>query len=158
MIHMAVGVNHRHHGPARPVPVVELKRGGGHLTADQGIHNDQAGIALDHVHIGEVETANLINPFAHLEQPGMVVQPRQPPEAGVHRVRRFIAVLEIIGAEIPHHPAVGVTANHVGVEVGDKATGGVIEVGAIVKRQSFVPGVVALHRGGLSGLGLVAHR
>jgi hypothetical protein len=107
VIEVAVRVNHRDDGLIRPVPAVEVDGGLRRLDQDQRVEDDEPGISLDDRHVGGVEAADLIDPIGDLEQAVRQVEPGLPPQAGVNRGRRPLAVEEPIGAEIPDDAAVG---------------------------------------------------
>jgi len=65
------------------VLVVKLETGARGFRGDQGIHDDQAAIPFDDVHVGQVEAAHLVQPLGHLEQAGDIVQLCLPPQAGI---------------------------------------------------------------------------
>ncbi|MNJ38148.1 hypothetical protein D3C77_329890 [compost metagenome] len=71
---MAVGVDHRHYRFLRTVSVVEVKTGLGHFSGHQRVNDNQPGVAFDDCHVGQVEAANLIDPFGDLEQAVVEVQ------------------------------------------------------------------------------------
>ena len=130
----------RHRLPAAMLPV-KLQRRPRHLGGDERIDDDDAPAALDDGHVGDVEAAHLVDAVGDLEQAVVHVEPRLPPQAGVHRVRRLLVREEGIVLEREDHPAFRVAEGDVG-QRGDEAARGVIEVLGIAERQRVQEGVV----------------
>ena len=59
VVDVRVGEEHRAHGALAPVGGVQGERGRGRLGRHQGVHDDDAAVALDHRHDGQVEAAHL---------------------------------------------------------------------------------------------------
>ena len=89
VVDVAVGEDHRHHRRGVEMLARQRERGAGGLDAGQRIHDDPAGLAADHRHVGEVVAAHLVDAVGDLEEPVDVVERRLPPEAGIGARRRF---------------------------------------------------------------------
>jgi len=61
MVHVAVGVDDRDHGPVTAVRAVQLQRCGGHLGRDQRVDHDETVVALDEADVGDIQAADLVN-------------------------------------------------------------------------------------------------
>ena len=107
MVDVAVRVDHRHHRLLRAMREIVRERRARDLGGGQRIDQDQAGVALDHRHVGDVEAAQLIEPVGDLEQAVGQVEPRHAPQAGIDRGRRQLAVDEGVLAQVPQHRAAG---------------------------------------------------
>jgi hypothetical protein len=58
---------------------VEGECRGCRLRGDQGVDDDDPLLPLDHVHVGEIEAAQLVDAGGELEQAGDAVQAAEPP-------------------------------------------------------------------------------
>ena len=152
VVDMAVAVDHGHHRLLRPMLEVQRHAGGRHLGADQRVDHDQAGIALDDRHVGDVDAAHLPHPVDHLEQAGDHVDPRMAPQAGVHAVGRGFLGQEAIGRQVPHRAAVG-AGDGTGRQVGHMAAAGVVEAAGVGQRQPAPRRMLAGPRDGGGRLG-----
>ena len=83
MVRVRMGEDHGADWPLPAVLVVKLHRGPRALDRGQRIHHDDAALALDQRHVGDVEPAYLIYARHHLKQAMMHVEPRLPPQAGI---------------------------------------------------------------------------
>ena len=99
-----------------------LRRLGGGETVD----DDPAGLAADEGGIGHIEAPDLPDSVGDLEDPVLRQELAVPPEAGVHR-RRGRTLHEVIGRQVPHHPAVGGGDLRI-LAGGDEAPVGKVEV------------------------------
>jgi len=82
MVGMGVGEDNGGDRPLAAVLEVQLHRSPRALDRGQRIHHDDAAVALDQRHVGDVEPAHLVDAGHHLEQAVMHVEPRLPPQAG----------------------------------------------------------------------------
>src|SRR5579883_2897021 len=139
MIGMGVGEDHRRNGTHATIPEIELHRGPRAFDRGQRIHHDDALVALDQRHVGDVEPAHLIDARHHLEQAMMHIEARLAPKAGVHRRRRLSLRQEAVRFEAPDHPALRRDYLRV-VNGADKAARGIREIGGIAERQSLTHG------------------
>ena len=94
VVHVAVGIDHRHHRLLGPVLIVEVEGGPGGFRRDEGIDHNDAGIALDEIDVGGVGAPDLIDPVGHLEQAGVGQELGLAPEAGVDGLGRGGAFLD----------------------------------------------------------------
>jgi hypothetical protein len=85
--------------------VIKLHRRAGALDRGQRVHDDDAAIALDQRHVGDVEPAHLVDSRDDLEQSVAHVEARLTPQARVHRWRRDFAGQEAVRLEAPDHSA-----------------------------------------------------
>ena len=146
MIDVAVRVDDRAHRAVAEVLAGKGHRGGGGFARGQRIHDDPAGLAFDQRQIGDVEAAQLPDAVRHLEQAGVVVEPRLTPEAGVDRGGCF-AVDEIEGGEIPDHLAGRITDH--ARRCGDETAHGVVEGLPVIEIESLAHGGVLRHHAGV---------
>ncbi|MNQ76954.1 hypothetical protein D3C85_918060 [compost metagenome] len=135
MIDVAVAVNHRDHGFARTVAVVQLKTCFRGLGDVKRVDDDQAIVTFDDGHVGQVDAAYLVDLVGDLEQAGIGIELRQAPQAGVHGVRGLLLLEEIVLMRIPHRIAIGIL--DLALEGGDQPAASVLIVGTILKRQLF---------------------
>ena len=87
VIGVAVGVDDRGDRPPAAVLEIEVEARARRLGRDQRIDDDQAALAFDDGHVGDVEAADLIDPVGDLEEPVVHVETGLTPEAGIHRRR-----------------------------------------------------------------------
>ncbi len=133
MVDVAVGVDHRDHGPIAPVTPVQLQRRGRHLGGDQRIDHDQTGVPLDEADVRQVQSANLIDARHDFVEALFRRQHALPPQTRMHR-RRCIARHEGVLVVVPHHPAVG-GLDDARRQRADESPVGVGEVGGVVEWQ-----------------------
>ena len=91
VVDVAVGVDEAGDRAIAAVLAVERQGGGRGLGRDQRVDDDDPALALDHVHVREVEAAQLVEARRHLEEAGDLVEPALPPEAGVGGVGALLA-------------------------------------------------------------------
>ena len=147
VVDVAVGVNHRDDGPRPSVLAVQGERRGRGLGGDQRVDDDDAGVAFDEADVGQVESANLVDPLDHLVQTLLGAQLALSPQAGVHCRWRF-GIEKRVDVVVPHHSSVG-SLDDAGFERAEESAVGGVEVGGVVERQ--VP--QGLSVGGLDGRG-----
>jgi len=123
----------------------------------QGIDDDHAAIALDQRHVGDIETAHLVDPGHHFKQPVMDVEAGLPPQAGVDRGRRVGVGQEPIGLETPDHPALGGGDPRM-VERTEKAARGLVEIARVREWQRLQRRRMPRHHRRRSLLGCFASR
>lgn len=87
--------------PLAAMPMVEIKRGTRALDRGQGVDDDDAAVALDQRHVGDIEPAYLVDAGHDLEQPVLHVEPRLPPQARIDRRRRLLSGEKAVGLETP---------------------------------------------------------
>ena len=87
MIAVGVRVKHRRDRPRPAMLAVQLQPRAGTFDGGQRVDHDHAGLALDQGHVGEIETADLVDAVADLEQAVVHVQLRLPPKARIDRGR-----------------------------------------------------------------------
>ena len=153
MIGMAVGVDHRGDGFCRAVGEIKIERGLRGLVRQQRIDQDQPAVAFDDGHVGDVEAAHLVDAVGDLEQAVDRVELRLPPQARIDRRRHLVLLQERIGFCVERRPAAG-PGDHAIRQRGDKPAFGVVEIGAVGKRQRFDEGVVGRAGGGFGVAGL----
>lgn len=113
---------------------VESEAGPGRLGGDQGIDHDEAALALEDRHVRDVESTDLIDALADLEEPVVQVEARLPPQAGIHRRRRLGMLEESVVAETPHDATLRVLDLDLR-QAGHEATPGVVEILRVRERQ-----------------------
>ncbi|MNT32228.1 hypothetical protein D3C72_1680980 [compost metagenome] len=128
---------------------VQVEAGARGLHRCQRVDHDQAGIALDDRHVGDIEATDLVDPIRHLEQPVVHVQLRLAPQAGVHGGRRPVLLEEAIGGQRPNHIALGIADLGV-IQRADKATARGLEVTPVLERQLLQHGRIGTG-GGIGG-------
>ena len=129
--------------------VVELEGERGRLGRDQRVDDDQASLTLDHVHVGQVGRADLIDAGRHLVEPAGGDELGLAPEAGVDRVGRL--AVEDVGelGEVPDHSPSSVGDPAPVRELGEEAPGDVVEVVGVVEREGI--GELPVGRTGVIG-------
>lgn len=125
-----VGVDQAGDRPVAAVLAVELQGRGGGLGGDERVDDDDAVVALDQCHVGQVQTAGLVDALRDLVQALPAHQPALPPQALVRGVGA-VSGQEAVGLGVPDHPAV-VRGDLGRVERGDEATVGVGEVLVVI--------------------------
>ena len=133
---VGVGVGEDHGGDRAQAAVLEIKLHRGARAFDRGqrVHHDDAAIALDQRHVGDVEAADLVDAGHHLEQPVLHVQPRLPPQARVDGGGRLLLRQEAIGLETPDHAPLRVGDPRM-VDRAHEAARGIVEIRGVGKRQ-----------------------
>ena len=126
VVDVAVGVDQAGDGTVATLLAVEGERRGGGLGRDQRVDHDDPPLALDDVHVREVEAAQLVEAGRQLEEPGDPHQLRLAPEVRVG-ARRRLAVEELVGAQVPDDAAV-LVLDHGRVEGGDEPAPRLFEV------------------------------
>ncbi len=134
VVDMAVRVDDGHHRLLRSMRIIVRERGARDFGGGERIDQDQAAVALDHRHVGDVEAAQLVEPLGDLEQAVGEVETGHAPQAGIDRGRRERAVDEGVFAQIPQHRPVGRAHHAVGNRRDQPALGG-LEVGDLAERQ-----------------------
>ena len=131
VVDVGVGVDDRRHRPLAAVGPVEREGRRRRLLGDEGIDDDDAVIALDEGHVREVEAAHLVDALGHLVEAVAGVELPLAPQA---RVGRFGAgpLQEGPAVHVPDPAPVGVTDRH-GLDAGDEAPIGVLEIGPVVE-------------------------
>jgi hypothetical protein len=132
VVAVRVGVDHPGHRAVAAVLPVQLERGRRGLRRDQRVDDDDAGVALDDRHVGQVKAAHLVDAWRHLEQPLSGAQLGLPPQARVHRVRAVGVEVGVL-LQVPHHPTLRV-GDDARIERFDQSTLRVLEVGAVGER------------------------
>jgi hypothetical protein len=107
VVDVAVGVDQAGDGTLTAMLAVEAQCRGGSLGRDQRVDHDDSLFPLDHVHVREIETAQLVEAGRQLEKTGDPSQLALPPEIRVSGVRWF-AVEEVVRAQIPDSAALRV--------------------------------------------------
>jgi hypothetical protein len=90
MIAMGVRVEDGRDRPRPAMLPVEFQARAGAFDRGQRVDHDHAGLALDQGHVGEIETSDLIDAVADLEQAVVHVELRLPPEAWIDRRGRAV--------------------------------------------------------------------
>ena len=121
MVDVAVGVEQPGDGAIAALLAVEGERRRRGLRRDQRVDDDDALLALDHVHVREVEPAQLVEPGASSNRPAMRFSWACRQRAGF-AVSGRIAVEETVGGEVPC-PAPVLAIDHRRVEGGDEPPG-----------------------------------
>ena len=134
MVGMGVGEDDGRHRPLAAMLEIQRHRGARAFDRGQRIHHDDAAVALDQRHVGDVEAAHLIDAGHDFEQPVVHVEPRLPPQARIHRRRGFGFGQKAIGLEAPDHPALR-RRNARMVQRAEKAARRLVEIARIGKRQ-----------------------
>ena len=96
VVDVAVGVEEPGDRALAAVLAVEREGGGGRLRRDQRVDDDDPVGALDHVHVGEVEAAQLEEAGGQLEEAGDAVEAGETPEARVRGVGGGLRVEEVV--------------------------------------------------------------
>jgi len=131
VVDVAVGVDQRRDGAIAAVLAVERQSRRRGLGGDQRIDHDDALAPLDHVHVGEVEAAQLEEARGEFEEAGDAAELRLAPEARVRR-RRRLAVEEVVGIELPDDATV-LVLDPGRIEGGDQAAARFLEVVAFLR-------------------------
>ncbi len=134
VIHMAVAVDHGGDGALAPVSPIEVESRASRLDRDQRVDDDEAPVALDKRHVGNVETAHLVNAICHLVQTVVHVEACLTPQAGIDRGGSRLVSQEGILAQAPNHTALGVLNLNIG-ERGDKPAACVVKILGVAKGQ-----------------------
>ena len=134
VVGVAVGVDQGADRPLAAMGAVEGQRGGGGFGVGQGVDDDDAALAFDDRHVGQVDAADLVDTGRDLEQAVGHVQARQTPKAGVHLRRRLLAGEEGVVVEVPDQLAAG-AAHHPVRQRRDMPAPGIGEVGRVVEGQ-----------------------
>src|SRR6187551_2541439 len=100
VVYMAVRVDQAGYRTLAAVFAVEGEGCRCGLDGDQGVDHDDPLLALDDVHVGEIEATQLVEARCQLEEAGDLVQLAEPPEAWVGGVGCF-SFEEVVGAEVP---------------------------------------------------------
>ncbi len=79
MVHVAVGVDHRHHRLLPAVFKIEIHPDFRRFRRHQRVNDGDAGSAFDNGHIRQIEVTDLIHPVRHLKQAADVNQLRLTP-------------------------------------------------------------------------------
>jgi hypothetical protein len=77
------------------------------LGTEQWINENEASVPLNDGHVGDIEAANLIDPFGDLKQPMLQIQLPLPPETGMNRGRNVLRLQEMVGSKIPDGLTIG---------------------------------------------------
>jgi hypothetical protein len=156
MVDVGVGVDDRAHLPLPAAGAVERERRFRALPGDERVDHDHAPLPLHERHVGEVVPPHLVDRGRHLEQPVHPVQPRHPPQAGVHCVGRLVGsgavgrtgrAVSLVGGDervavhVPHCPPFPVPQHETGRR-GDQPAPCILEVLTVLERQ-------LRHRGGM---------
>ncbi|MEY9367912.1 hypothetical protein ABIE83_002530 [Bradyrhizobium diazoefficiens] len=116
------------------MPEIEIERGARAFDRGQRVHDDDAAVALDQRHVGDVEPAHLVDAGHHLEQPMLHVEARLPPQAGIDRGRRFVRREKAVGLEAPDRPPLRIGDRRI-LDRAEKAARGIVEIPRVGKRQ-----------------------
>lgn len=133
---IGMGVREDHGGNRLHTAVleVEIERGAGALGRGQGIHDDDTAVPLDQRHVGNVESAHLIDAGHDLEQAVLHVEPRLPPQAGIDRRWRLFGGQKAIGLEAPDRPPLRIRNLRV-LDRAEEAARRVVKIPRVGKRQ-----------------------
>ena len=96
VVAVAMRVDDRDDRPLRTMCEVQVKGGAGRTHRAERVHDDETVRPLDEGDIGQCQPAHLINAGHDHEQPVDGIQPRQAPQARVHRVRRRLVAQEAV--------------------------------------------------------------
>ena len=133
MIDMAVGKDDGHHGAVGEVLHGKGQGGGGGFPGGEGIDDDPTGCACDEGHVGEIETAQLVDAGGDFEQTVDVVQLRLTPQTGIDAGRRG-AINETESIHVPNGRSCGVFHLQMRRRRHQPAPG-VLEIPPIVERE-----------------------
>ncbi|MND88254.1 hypothetical protein D3C80_802750 [compost metagenome] len=135
VVHVTVGVDHRHNGFFRPVLVVEVQRCLGSFGRNQRVEDGNAILALDDGHVRQVVVADLVDAVGDLEQARNINQLGLAPEARVGGLRCHFAFFDegVLG-RVPDHIA-RCPLERLFRQRGDKPFVGQFEGGLVVERQ-----------------------
>jgi len=106
-----------------------------------GIDQDQAAVAFDNGHIGDVDAAHLVDALSDLEQSVGGVELRLPPQAWIDGRRHLVLLQERVAVAVERRPAAR-ARHHAIRQRRDEAAPGILEIGAIGKRQRFGKGLI----------------
>ena len=134
VIGVHVGVDHRRDRLAPAMLEVEFKSGACALGGCQRVDNDDAGIAFDQRHVGDVEAAHLIDAVADLEQAMVHVELRLPPQARIDGGRCIGRGEKAVRLQRPDHAVLSIGNGCVGQRV-DEAAARVLVILAVFKRE-----------------------
>ncbi len=155
VVDVAVAVDEPGDRALAPVLAVEGQRRRRGLGRDQRVDDDDPLLALDDVHVGEVEAAQLVEAGRDLEQAGDAVEQALAPEAGVDGVGR-LALEEVVGLEVPDRVA-ALAGHGRRLEAGDQPPSRLGEVLVVGERQRGRRLAVAAS-GVLAGRPALVHR
>ena len=141
VVDVRVGVDHRDHRPLRAMAEVHGQPGPGGFHRQHRVHHDQAMLAFDQGHVGQVQATHLVDAVGDLEQTGNAVELGDAPQARVDGGRRF-AVEEGVALQVPDGLAIGV--DHGLVDGLEQPAAGIVEVAAVGKGQALQPLLIAL--------------
>ena len=136
MVGMGVGKDDSGHRASAAMSKIELHRGAGAFDRGQRIHHDDAVLALDQRHVGNIEAANLIDARHHLENPVIHVEARLPPQTRVNGRGRFRVGKKTIGLEAPDYPALRGSDPRI-FHRAEKAARCILEIARVRERQRF---------------------
>ncbi|CAI8178065.1 MAG: Uncharacterised protein [Alphaproteobacteria bacterium] len=104
MVGMAVRRQNGFDGALAEMAVDQLHRRIHGFGGGQRVNDNPTRIAANKSDIGKVIAAHLVNALGHLKQAVNGIEPRLPPEAGVHRIGpRAVEIFKI--GHVPHHAA-----------------------------------------------------
>ncbi len=126
VVDVAVGVDQAGDRAIAAVLAVEGEGRGGGLGGDQRVDHDDPLMALDHVHVGEVEAAQLVEARRQLEEAGDAAELALSPEARVGGVGR-LGLEEVVALQLPDRAAIRVL-DPGWVEGGDETAARCLEV------------------------------
>ncbi len=79
VVDMGMRVDHCLDRPLTHILAIQRECSASCLSRNQRIHDDQAGLALDQSHVGQVQTTHLIDAVRHAKKPCDIVQALLPP-------------------------------------------------------------------------------
>ena len=145
VVDVAVREDDARHRLVAQVLARERQRRGGTLACGERVDDDEAGLAFDQRHVGDVEAAQLPDAVGDLEQPDLRIQHRVPPQARVDGGWR-LAVDELVGIEVDQHRrAIG--RQDLALWARDQTTPGVLEILWVVELEFGRHLLVGLQRG-----------
>ena len=148
VVDVTMGVDEAGDRALAAVLAVEGERRSGGLGRDQRVDDDDPALALDHVHVREIEAAQLVEARCDLEEAGDAVEAALAPEARVGGLRALLGE-EVVGGHVPDDLA-AIVLDPRRFEAGDEAALGVGEVLGSLRRQRRRRLAIAL-RGDLGG-------
>ena len=145
VVGVAVREDDARHRLVAQVLAREGQRRGGTLACGERVDDDEARLAFDQRHVGDVEAAQLPDAVGDLEQPDLRIQHRVPPQARVDGGWR-LAVDELVGIEVDQHRrAIG--RQDLALWARDQTTLGVLEILRVVELEFGRHLLVGLQRG-----------
>ena len=101
VVGMAVRIDHRAHRSVAAVGSVQRQRRARTLGEGQRVDDDDAAVALDDRHVGEIEAAHLVQAVGDFEQAVQPVQARHAPQARIDRIGRALVLEKAERGHVP---------------------------------------------------------